>query len=63
MHAFLAVVFMAVCGAVTAKWFALETGVDFPWKKAYRNRYFWLGVFVSLIFLYSDYRFAILFTS
>lgn len=62
MHLLLRVVFavllMVGCGLVSARFLSYQTGAVFSFSiRLYRNKFFWYGVLVALMFLYSDYRF------
>ena len=62
-HLAFAVILIVACGLVSARFFAYQTGAAFAWNlRIARSRYFWLGVFVALIFLWADLRFEHLFS-
>lgn len=57
-HLAFAIVLILACGCVTARFFTYQTGEAFGWGlRIARSRYFWIGVLVALIFLWSDLRF------
>lgn len=53
-----AILLLLVAGIVSGKWFALEKEKPFQFgRKMFRSQYFWLGIGVGLVFLFSDYEF------
>lgn len=64
LRAVFAIPLLIGCGLVTGRFFSYQYGTSFAWNLSLlRNKFFWLGVFVALIFLWSDFRFARSFTS
>jgi hypothetical protein len=57
-HAGMMIVLIIACALVTLRFFSWQIGFPFVWSKnMWRSRYFWLGIAVALVFLWSDYRF------
>lgn len=57
-HLFFAVLLMLGCGFITAKFFSYQLGAPFSLNgKLVRNRYFWLGIMIAMVFLWSDIQF------
>jgi hypothetical protein len=59
LHVVMALILLACCGYVTAKFFGWEkqTRVTIGFTLL-RNRYFWLGAAVGVLFLWGDFKFA-----
>ncbi len=58
LHVVMALVLLIGCGIVTRRFFSFQLGIPFAFDRTlWRSRYFWLGLGVALVFLWSDFRF------
>ncbi len=57
-HIGMGIILLIACGLITARFFRFGSTAGFSWSFTIaRDRFFWLGVAVGIVFLWSDFRF------
>jgi len=59
-----AIPLILACGLATVRFFSYLFNSSFAWNlTVLRSKFFWMGVFFALLFLWSDFRFARIFNA